>query len=200
MPRGALFGQKENFTVCFSGKRRSLLHLNTAQRSFFPLQSFSRKTSRKYWLEKSVYYSYFEKSCRKKCTRQCRKVLQVVLSSLFFKEICKNGTRGHGLMFIIAKGKKQQQVRQLQCQEQVITHIPIAVYMYTERLYRIVLMPAGHPIILLKSNKFNMAAVSVKRSCPYPHSKQNAIKFQFPGRFYAGTNWKTILDRDSAHT
>ena len=47
MPRGALFGQKENFTLCFSGKRRSLLHLNTAQRSFFPLQSFSRKTSRK---------------------------------------------------------------------------------------------------------------------------------------------------------
>ena len=24
-----------------------------------------------------------------------------------FKEICKNDTRGHGLMFIIAKGKKQ---------------------------------------------------------------------------------------------
>ena len=34
----------------------------------------------------------------------------------------------------------------------------------TERVYRIVLMPPGHPIILLKSNKFNMAAVSVKRS------------------------------------
>ena len=29
---------------------------------------------------------------------------------------------------------------------------------------RNVLMPAGHPIILLKSNQFNMAAVSVKRS------------------------------------
>ena len=40
----ALFGQKENFTVYFLGKRRSLLHPNTAQRSFFPLQSFSRKT------------------------------------------------------------------------------------------------------------------------------------------------------------
>ena len=26
------------------------------------------------------------------------------------------------------------------------------------------LVPPGHPIILLKSNKFNMAAVSVKRS------------------------------------
>ena len=32
-------------------------------------------------------YSYFEKGCRIKCTRQPRKVLWVVLSSLFFKEI-----------------------------------------------------------------------------------------------------------------
>ena len=31
-------------------------------------------------------YSYFEKVCRKKCTRQCRKVLWVILRSLFFKE------------------------------------------------------------------------------------------------------------------
>ena len=31
------------------------------------------------------------------------------------------------------------------------------------RVYRIVLMAPGHPTILLKSNKFNMAAVSVKR-------------------------------------
>ena len=30
-----------------------------------------------------------------------------------------------------------------------------------DRVYRIVLMPPGHPIILLKSNQFNMAAVSV---------------------------------------
>ena len=43
----ALFGQKENFNVYFSGKRRSLLHPNTAQRSFFPLQSFSRKLKEK---------------------------------------------------------------------------------------------------------------------------------------------------------
>ena len=34
----------------------------------------------------------------------------------------------------------------------------------TQRVYWIVLMPLGHPIILLKSNKFNMAAVSVKGS------------------------------------
>ena len=50
-------------------------------------------------------YSYFEKGCRKKCTRQPRKVLWVVLSSLFFKEISK-GTRGHGRMFARAKGKQ----------------------------------------------------------------------------------------------
>ena len=34
----------------------------------------------------------------------------------------------------------------------------------TERVCRIVFLPPVHPIILLKSNKFNMAAVSVKRS------------------------------------
>ena len=35
-------------------------------------------------------YSYFEKGCRKKCTRQSRKALWVVLSLLFFKDIWKN--------------------------------------------------------------------------------------------------------------
>ena len=37
-------------------------------------------------------YSYFEKGCQKKCTQQSRKVLWVVLSSLFFKEIWRNDT------------------------------------------------------------------------------------------------------------
>ena len=45
-------------------------------------------------------YSYVEKGCRKKCTRQSRKLLWVVFSSLFFKEIWKNGTKGHGLIFV----------------------------------------------------------------------------------------------------
>ena len=35
-------------------------------------------------------YSYFEKGCREKCTRQSWKALWEVLSSLFFKEIWKN--------------------------------------------------------------------------------------------------------------
>ena len=38
--------------------------------------------------------SYFEKGCRMNCSGQPRKVLWVVLSSLFFKEIWKNGTGG----------------------------------------------------------------------------------------------------------
>ena len=53
-------------------------------------------------------YSYVEKGCRKKCTRQSRKLLWVVFSSLFFKEIWKNGTKGHGLIFVSAKGKQQK--------------------------------------------------------------------------------------------
>ena len=37
-----------------------------------------------------------------------RKVLWVVLSSLFFKEIWKNGTSSNGRMFASAKGKQQK--------------------------------------------------------------------------------------------
>ena len=66
-------------------------------------------------------YSYFEKGCRIKCTRQPRKVLWVVLSSLFFKEIWK---RIHRHMSASAKGKQQKQVRELRCQETCIQHIP----------------------------------------------------------------------------
>ena len=71
------------------------------------------------------FSSYFEKGCRKKCTRQSRMVLWVVFSSLFFKEIWKNGTtRGHGYMSASAEGKQKKSVRQLQCEKQYIDHIP----------------------------------------------------------------------------
>ena len=49
----------------------------------------------------------FEKGCRKKCTQQSRKVLWVVLSSLFFNDIWKNDERGHGSVFASANGKQQ---------------------------------------------------------------------------------------------
>ena len=55
-----------------------------------------------YWV-----YNYFEKGCRKKCTPQSRNSLWMVFSSLFFKDILKNGKRGHGLMYESAKGKQQ---------------------------------------------------------------------------------------------
>ena len=37
----AQFSGKEDFNVCFPGKRRSLLHPNTAQRSFFPFTLYN---------------------------------------------------------------------------------------------------------------------------------------------------------------
>ena len=59
MPKGALakylralFGQKENFIVYFSEKRRSLLHPNTAQRFFFPITFFFLDNVKKNWPEK----------------------------------------------------------------------------------------------------------------------------------------------------
>ena len=73
-------------------------------------------------------YSYFKKGCQKKCMWQSRKVLWVVLSSLFFKYICKNGTRGHGIMFAITKGKQQKWVWQLHRQEKCINHIPFTFW------------------------------------------------------------------------
>ena len=70
-------------------------------------------------------YSYFEKGCRKKCTRQSRKVLWVVLSLLLFKEILKEWhERGHRRMFASSKGNEQKEVRQPKCQDQCIDNTP----------------------------------------------------------------------------
>ena len=53
-------------------------------------------------------YSYFEKGCRKKCTRQSREVLWVVLRSLFFIEILKEWYERPWTMFLSAKAKQQK--------------------------------------------------------------------------------------------
>ena len=81
VPFSSLVSEIWSFTIYFSGKRRSLLHPNTAQGSFFPLESYSKKTLRK--------------------------------------------------------------------------NVPKSARKYK----RNVLIPPGHPTILLKSNEFNMAAV-----------------------------------------
>ena len=82
------FRAKKNFSVYFSGKRRSLLHPNTTQRYFFSHYNLGKL--------------------------------------------------------------KEQLARKARVD--------------TEPGYRIVLMPPGYPIILLKSNNFNMVAVSVNWS------------------------------------
>ena len=55
-----------------------------------------------------IIYSYFEKGCQKKCTRQSQMVLWVVFSSLFFKGLWKNGKMGHGYMSASAEGKQKK--------------------------------------------------------------------------------------------
>ena len=64
------------FLFSYLGNNRDLYQL--------PLDVFDGVPLSYLWV---LAYSYFEKGCRKKCTRQYRKVLWVVLSSLFFKEI-----------------------------------------------------------------------------------------------------------------
>ena len=59
-----------------------------------------RRRRRSSWCSVSgKEYSYFEKGCRKKCKRQSRKALWVVLSSLFF---------GEWNMFASSKRKQQK--------------------------------------------------------------------------------------------
>ena len=69
--------------------------------TFEDLRQLSDRVSLEFCL-----YSYFEKGCRKKYTRQSRKVLWVVFSSPFSKEISNSGKRGHGRMFASTKGKQ----------------------------------------------------------------------------------------------
>ena len=52
-------------------------------------------------------YSYFEQGCRKKCTRQSRKVLWVVLSALGSSKKSERMARGATDMFSSATGKQQ---------------------------------------------------------------------------------------------
>ena len=63
----------------------------------------------------------------------------------------------------------------------------------TERVYRIVLMPPRHFIILFKSNKFNIVAVSVKRSIDshgwWPREYHNSITLVYLVWWDIVTSW-----------
>ena len=69
----------------------------------------------------NLVYSYFEKGCQIECTRQPRKVLWVV--HCFSEKFDRMAGEAMD-MSVSANGKQQKQVRQLQCQEQCIEHIP----------------------------------------------------------------------------
>ena len=80
----------------------------------------------------TAVYSYFEKG-RKKCMRHPRRALWVVLSALFFKEIGKKGTGGHGQVFTSAKGKQQKWVRHLYTPyiQPIFTYMHLICNLYT---------------------------------------------------------------------
>ena len=52
--------------------------------------------------------SLFRERLSKKVHATIPKGIWVVLSSLFFKEFLKNGTRDHGHMFVSAKAKQEK--------------------------------------------------------------------------------------------
>ena len=79
-------------------------------------------------------YSYFEKGCRTKCTRQPRKVLWAVLSSPFFKEIWKNGRRSRE--HISASLKESYSVRNSVLNISHITFRDCRVHIFSDNLSR----------------------------------------------------------------
>ena len=112
-------------------------------------------------------YSYFEKGCRQKCTQQSRKVMWVALNSLFLKEISKKGRKRHGRTFASANGKCQKQVRQLQCQEQCIDHIPY----YLSRLSRAHFFPTT----ILEIAVFALSAFGSVKNKRCRHFQRNEL-------------------------
>jgi len=74
-------------------------------------------------------YSYFEKSCRKKCTRQSRKVLWVNCSSKKFERIARDAM---DIYLLVLKKSNESRLDSCCRQEQCIGHIPY----YLSRLSR----------------------------------------------------------------
>ena len=103
------FHEKRTFSPSCERNPKQVTHeglhyrISTTDREFVSCVICLRNDATRLWQQCThKVYSYFEKGCRKKCPRQSRKVLWVVFSSLFFKEISNNGKRGHGRMFASA--------------------------------------------------------------------------------------------------
>ena len=70
-------------------------------------------------------YNYFEKGCRKKCTRQSRKALWVVLSLLFLKRNLKELVgKAMEMCLRVLKESNKSRFDSYSRQKQYIDHIP----------------------------------------------------------------------------
>ena len=80
--------------------------------------------SKSLWQNALYVYSYFEKGCRKKCTRQSRKVLWVALRALFFKEIERKVREATDICLRVLKESNKSRFDSFSRYEQCIDHIP----------------------------------------------------------------------------
>ena len=75
-------------------------------------------------IERALRIQLFRERLSEKVHATIPKGIVGSFESTVLQKIWKIGTRGHGRMFVSAKGKQQKQVLQLQSQEQCIDHIP----------------------------------------------------------------------------
>ena len=66
----------------------------------------------------------FRERLSEKVHARIRKVIEGGFEFTVLQRNLKDGTRGHRHIFVSAKEKEQLKIRQLQCQEQRIDHIP----------------------------------------------------------------------------
>ena len=71
-----------------------------------------------------MIYNYFEKGCRKKCTRKSRKVLWVALRALFFKKLERMVRKATDICLRVRKESNKSRFDSFTRYEQCIDHIP----------------------------------------------------------------------------
>ena len=96
--------------VCRPWEIDNLLHLSMGMRFMTSMMELQSSDFLGTPGEEGVYspIQLLQERLSEKVHATIPKGLWVVLSSLCFKEICKNGMRDHGLAFAFAKGKQQK--------------------------------------------------------------------------------------------
>ena len=130
-------GWKQSILYTFPGYQISRMLQPFSEKSVRPTRGWGERrgtgSSQWTWKQNDVQwyppynhpvYSHFEKGCRKKCTQQSRKILWVVLSSLFFKEIWKNRMSPMDVRLRVLKESNKGRLDSYSVREQCIDHIP----------------------------------------------------------------------------